>query len=135
MRGDGLRKATSDEGESAAPENERLTQLVADLSVANMLLKKPELGLLERRRYERVSADKKREILRAASSPQTNGLADFFFHNAASVLQRIKMFTRRSNRSGVIKLPSARSSSAMRLWLVVGYTVAWGKTVNSPRLP
>jgi hypothetical protein len=37
--------------------------LVADLSVANMVLKKPELGLLERRRYGWVSAKKKREVV------------------------------------------------------------------------
>jgi len=40
MRGDGLREATSDEVKGLRQENERLKQLVADLSVANMLLKK-----------------------------------------------------------------------------------------------
>ena len=42
MRGDGLREATSDEVKSLRQENERLKQLVADLSVANMLLKKSQ---------------------------------------------------------------------------------------------
>ena len=40
MRGDTLREATSDEVKALRQENERLKQLVADLSVANMLLKK-----------------------------------------------------------------------------------------------
>ena len=40
MRGDTLREATSDEVKLLRQENERLKQLVADLSVANMLLKK-----------------------------------------------------------------------------------------------
>jgi len=40
MRGDGLREATSDEVKALRQENEQLKQLVADLSVANMLLKK-----------------------------------------------------------------------------------------------
>jgi len=42
MRGDGLREATSDEVKLLRQENERLKQLVADLSVANMLLKKSQ---------------------------------------------------------------------------------------------
>ncbi len=40
MRGDALREANSDEVKALRQENERLKQLVADLSVANMLLKK-----------------------------------------------------------------------------------------------
>jgi transposase len=40
MRGDSLREATTEEVKSLRQENERLKQLVADLSVANMLLKK-----------------------------------------------------------------------------------------------
>ena len=40
MRGDTLREATSEEVKLLRQENERLKQLVADLSVANMLLKK-----------------------------------------------------------------------------------------------
>ena len=42
MRGDALREATSDEVKALRQENERLKQLVADLSVANMLLKKSQ---------------------------------------------------------------------------------------------
>ncbi len=42
MRGDGVREATSDEVKGLRQENERLKQLVADLSVANMLLKKSQ---------------------------------------------------------------------------------------------
>jgi transposase len=42
MRGDSLREATSDEVKALRQENERLKQLVADLSVANMLLKKSQ---------------------------------------------------------------------------------------------
>jgi transposase len=42
MRGDGLREATSDEVKSLRQENERLKQLVADLSVVNMLVKKSQ---------------------------------------------------------------------------------------------
>ena len=42
MRGDSLREATSDEVKQLRQENERLKQLVADLSVANMLLKKSQ---------------------------------------------------------------------------------------------
>jgi transposase len=42
MRGDGLREATSDEVKLLRQENERLKHLVADLSVANMLLKKSQ---------------------------------------------------------------------------------------------
>ena len=46
--------------------------------------------------------------------------------------QRMERFKRGSNRSGVIKLPSARSSSSvMRLWPVVGYTVAAGRRLTS----
>ena len=40
MRGDTLREATSEEVKLLRQENERLKQLVADLSVANLLLKK-----------------------------------------------------------------------------------------------
>src|SRR5262249_22289888 len=40
MRGDSVREATSDEVKALRRENERLKQLVADLSVANLLLKK-----------------------------------------------------------------------------------------------
>jgi transposase InsO family protein/transposase-like protein len=40
LRGDTLREATSDEVKSLRQENERLKHLVADLSVANLLLKK-----------------------------------------------------------------------------------------------
>jgi len=40
MRGDTVREATSDEVKALRRENERLKQLVADLSVANLLLKK-----------------------------------------------------------------------------------------------
>jgi transposase len=42
MRGDTLREASSDEVKALRQENERLKQLVADLSVANMLLKKSQ---------------------------------------------------------------------------------------------
>jgi transposase len=42
MRGDALREATSDEVKALRQENDRLKQLVADLSVANMLLKKSQ---------------------------------------------------------------------------------------------
>ena len=42
MRGDALREATSQEVKQLRQENERLKQLVADLSVANMLLKKSQ---------------------------------------------------------------------------------------------
>jgi transposase len=42
MRGDALREATSEEVKALRQENERLKQLVADLSVANMLLKKSQ---------------------------------------------------------------------------------------------
>ena len=42
MRGDALREASSDEVKTLRQENERLKQLVADLSVANMLLKKSQ---------------------------------------------------------------------------------------------
>ena len=42
MRGDWLREANSDEVKALRQENERLKQLVADLSVANMLLKKSQ---------------------------------------------------------------------------------------------
>ena len=42
MRGDTLREATSDEVKALRQENERLKQLVADLRVANMLLKKSQ---------------------------------------------------------------------------------------------
>ena len=37
MRGDTMREATSDEVKALRRENERLKQLVADLSVANLL--------------------------------------------------------------------------------------------------
>jgi len=40
MRGDALREASSDEVQQLRQENERLKQLVADLSVSNMVLKK-----------------------------------------------------------------------------------------------
>lgn len=39
MRGDTVREATSDEVKALRRENERLKQLVANLSVANLLLK------------------------------------------------------------------------------------------------
>src|SRR5215469_2574669 len=39
MRGDTVREATSDEVKALRRENERLKQLVADLSVANLVLK------------------------------------------------------------------------------------------------
>jgi hypothetical protein len=39
MREDGLCEANSDEGKLMRQENDRLKQLVAELSVANMLLK------------------------------------------------------------------------------------------------
>ena len=42
IRGDALREATSEEVKQLRQENERLKQLVADLSVANMLLKKSQ---------------------------------------------------------------------------------------------
>jgi transposase len=42
MRGDTVREATSDEVKALRQENERLKQLVADLSVANMVLKKSQ---------------------------------------------------------------------------------------------
>jgi transposase len=42
MRGDSLREATTEEVKALRQENERLKQLVADLSVANMLLKKSQ---------------------------------------------------------------------------------------------
>jgi len=42
MRGDTLREATSEEAKLLRQENERLKQLVADLRVANMLLKKSQ---------------------------------------------------------------------------------------------
>jgi hypothetical protein len=42
MRGDSLREATSDEEKLVRQENERLKQLVADLSAANTLLKKSQ---------------------------------------------------------------------------------------------
>ena len=42
MRGDTVREATSDEVKALRRENERLKQLVADLSVANLLLKKSQ---------------------------------------------------------------------------------------------
>jgi transposase len=42
MRGDALREASSDEVKALRQENERLKQLVADLSVTNMLLKKSQ---------------------------------------------------------------------------------------------
>jgi transposase-like protein len=42
MRGDALREANSDEVQELRQENERLKQLVADLSVANMVLKKSQ---------------------------------------------------------------------------------------------
>ena len=40
MRGDALREANRDEMQELRQENERLKQLVADLSLANMMLKK-----------------------------------------------------------------------------------------------
>jgi transposase len=40
MRGDALREATTDEVQELRQENERLKQLVADLSLTNLLLKK-----------------------------------------------------------------------------------------------
>ena len=42
MRGDTLREATREEVKLLRQENERLKQLVADLSVANMLLKQSQ---------------------------------------------------------------------------------------------
>jgi len=42
MRGDALRQANSDEVQALRQENERLKQLVADLSLANMVLKKSQ---------------------------------------------------------------------------------------------
>jgi transposase len=42
MRGDALREANSDEVQELRQENERLKQLVADLSLANMVLKKSQ---------------------------------------------------------------------------------------------
>jgi len=42
LRGDTKREATSDEVEQLRQENERLKQLVADLSLANMTLKKSQ---------------------------------------------------------------------------------------------
>jgi transposase len=42
MRGDTLREATSEEVKLLRQENDRLKQLVADLGVANMLLKKSQ---------------------------------------------------------------------------------------------
>jgi transposase len=42
MRGDNVREATSDEVKALRQENTRLKQSVADLSVANMLLKKSQ---------------------------------------------------------------------------------------------
>jgi len=42
MRGDTLREASSEEVKALRQENQRLKQLVADLSVANMLLKKSQ---------------------------------------------------------------------------------------------
>ena len=42
MRGDTLREATTEEVKLLRQENERLKQLVADLSVANMLLRKSQ---------------------------------------------------------------------------------------------
>lgn len=42
LRGDAKREATSEEVEQLRQENERLKQLVADLSLANMTLKKSQ---------------------------------------------------------------------------------------------
>ena len=42
MRGDALREANRDEVQELRQENERLKQLVADLSLANMMLKKSQ---------------------------------------------------------------------------------------------
>ena len=42
LRGDALREANSDEVQELRQENERLKQLVADLSLANMVLKKSQ---------------------------------------------------------------------------------------------
>ena len=42
MRGDALREANRDEVQELRQENERLKQLVADLSLANMVLKKSQ---------------------------------------------------------------------------------------------
>jgi transposase len=42
MRGDALREANSDEVQELRQENERLKQLVADLSLANMVLKESQ---------------------------------------------------------------------------------------------
>lgn len=42
MRGDTLREANRDEVQELRQENERLKQLVADLSVANLMLKKSQ---------------------------------------------------------------------------------------------
>ncbi len=42
LRGDALREANRDEVQELRQENERLKQLVADLSVANLVLKKSQ---------------------------------------------------------------------------------------------
>jgi cell division protein FtsB len=42
MRGDALREANRDEVQELRQENERLKQLVADLSVTNLVLKKSQ---------------------------------------------------------------------------------------------
>lgn len=42
MRGDTLREANRDEVQELRQENERLKQLVADLSVSNLVLKKSQ---------------------------------------------------------------------------------------------
>jgi putative transposase len=63
MRGDTKREATLEEVRQLREENERLNQLVAELSLTNLTLKKPLLELIERRRHGRMGAERKWEVI------------------------------------------------------------------------
>ena len=64
LRGGTQREANREEVEQLWQENERLKQLVADLSLANMTLKKkPVLGVLARKRSGRMKPERKREVI------------------------------------------------------------------------
>ena len=96
MRGDTVREATSDEVKALRRENERLKQLVADL--ANLLLKKkPELGLLERRRHEPVSAENKREMIelvRQSPQPKRTTIAGTGAHTPRFIVGKVAIASR-----------------------------------------
>ena len=78
LRGDTKREATLEEVRQLGEESERLKQSVAEPGQSDTE-KKPVLGLLERRRYGRMGAERKREVIelvRRSPLPKRQTLAE-----------------------------------------------------------